>query len=109
MAVERSLAQVPGIEVVRLDAHLPGAVERVARLEPSVVMIERGSGRSDLALAILGLGIPLIELDVHQKRATALAGHELPVGDVGDLVLLIEHLVSHQQAVQSAPIRKGES
>jgi hypothetical protein len=93
MAVEMSLTRLPGTQVTRLDPHLPGAVDRVAALAPHVVMIERGSGQGDLALALLGMGIALIELDVTRKRATALTGRQLPAAGLDDLARLLEQVI----------------
>jgi hypothetical protein len=93
MVVEASLAKLPGIEATRLDPRLPGTVDRIATLVPDVVMIERDSGQGDLALALLGQGVPLIELDIEQKRATALSGRQLPAVGIGDLEQMIEHVI----------------
>jgi ABC-type Fe3+-hydroxamate transport system substrate-binding protein len=108
MVVETSLAQVPRVDVTRLDPGLPGVAERIAALSPDLVLIERGSGQGDLALALLGMGIPLLELDGEAKRATALIGQQLPAAGVDDLAQVIEHLVP-ARATRSDPVEKGES
>ena len=94
MVVESSLIKLPRVEITRLDPRLPGAVDRIAALAPDVVMIERGSGQGDLALALLGQGVPLIELDIEQKRATALTGQQLPAVGISDLAQMIDQVSS---------------
>jgi hypothetical protein len=100
MVVETTLTKLSGIDVARLDPRLPEVVDRIVGLAPDVVMIERGSGHGDLALALLGKGIPLIELDGERKQATALTGRRLPAVGIEDLARMIEHLVPHRQAVE---------
>ena len=97
MVVEMSLVELPGLNVTRLDPHLPGALERITALKPDVVLIERGSGQGDLALTLLSLGIPLIELDGERKRAMALTGQQLPAAGSDDLARTIEQVVSLTQ------------
>ncbi len=97
MVVETSLAELPDLHVTRLDPHLPEALERITDLTPDVVLIERGSGQGDLALTLLSLGIPLIELDGKEKRALALTGYQVPTAGIDDLTRMIEQVVSPTQ------------
>ena len=94
MAIETSLTRLLD-SVTRLDPHVPEAAERIVRLNPDVVLIERNEGQGDLALALLGMGIPLIELDVERKQAVALTGRLLPAIGVADLTQMIAQLVLH--------------
>lgn len=93
MVIESSLSKLPGMNVTRLDPHLPGAAERIADLAPDVVMIEQDSGQGELALALLNAGIPLIELDAETKQATALTGRRLPATGIKDLAQMIEQVI----------------
>lgn len=108
MVVEMSLIKLPGVDVTRLDPQLPGALERITALTPDVVLTERDSGQSELALALLGMGIPLIELDGEAKQATALTGQQLPATGVDDLAQIIEHLVPYRRSKQWIPPRNGK-
>ncbi len=92
MAIEASLVDVPGIDVVRLDPHLPAVADRIVALEPDVVVIERDQGHGDLALALLSQGLTLLELDSQQGQATLLTGARVMAAEVDSLMRVLEHV-----------------
>ena len=44
LAIEAGLAALPEVEVSRFDSRLPAVADRIAALEPDVVVVERNSG-----------------------------------------------------------------
>ncbi len=92
MAIEARLADVPGIDVARLDPHLPTVADRIVALEPDVVVIERDQGHGDLALALLSQGLPLLELDSQQGQATLLTGARVVAAEVDSLMRVLERV-----------------
>ncbi len=98
MAIEASLVDVPGIDVVRLDPHFPAVADRIVALEPDVVVIERDQGHGDLALALLNQGLPLLELDSQHNQATLLTGARVVAAEVDSLIQVLEHV--HNQRKQ---------
>ena len=92
LAIEAGLAALPDVNVVRFNPHLPAVVDRIAALEPDVVIIESDEGNRSLVLALLERGLPLIELDETQGVLSVLKRHRLPVQGVEDLVRVIEQV-----------------
>ncbi len=86
LAVESSLTTLPNVEVIRLHAHLPALLERIFTLQPNVVVLEQKQSRSNLALALLGLGLPVITLDSEQMQGTLITGRSFPVSDLTKLI-----------------------
>ena len=87
-----SLRALEGVEVFLVNPHLPAAADRIAALEPDVVILERDSGVADLALALLAPGLTLVELDAAQGTVTALTGRQVPITQVGEWVQNIERI-----------------
>jgi len=87
-----SLRALEGVEVFVVNPHLPAAADRIAALEPDVVILERDSGVGDLALALLARGLTLVELDAAQGTVTALTGRQVPITQVGEWVQSIERI-----------------
>lgn len=86
LAIEASLAALPGVEVIRLHAHLPALLERITMLQPDVVVIEQNQSRGELTLALLGIGLPVIALNNDQMQGTLITGHPFPVSDLTKLI-----------------------
>ncbi|MEE8390034.1 MAG: hypothetical protein V3S14_04460 [Anaerolineae bacterium] len=88
--IEAALAQDPAVEVLRLLSHLPSTVERITAWQPDIVLIERSAKHSELALALLDQGLPLVEMEVAANRGTFLIGQDVPLANLDDLTQLIE-------------------
>jgi ABC-type Fe3+-hydroxamate transport system substrate-binding protein len=100
LAIEAGLAALPEVEVVRVDSHLPGVVDRIAALEPDVVVVERAGGEAELALELLGRGLPVMEIDAAEGTLTILHGHRVPARGAEDLA----HAVSSIAAVEQIAV-----
>jgi hypothetical protein len=79
-------------EVIRLHPHLPDIVQRIADLHPTVVLLEYSEARSDLVLALLNRGIPLVELDIENGCGMLLTGRTVALSRPGDLRRLIAQI-----------------
>ncbi len=91
--IEAALAQNPAVEVLRLHPNLPSIVERITAWQPDIVLVERSNNHGELALALLGQGLPLLEMEVAAKRGTFLTGQNVPLANLDDLTQLIEKQV----------------
>ncbi|TEU14762.1 MAG: hypothetical protein E3J21_14900 [Anaerolineales bacterium] len=94
MSIEAGLAALPGMEVVRLNPHLPGAEARIMALSPDVVIVGHNGGSEGLVLALLDRGFPLIELDAAQGMLIILNGCRVQVSEMEDLVRVIEQIAN---------------
>ncbi len=92
-AIEAGLATWPGLEVIHFHPHLPGAVERIADLEPDMIVVEQNESHSDLTLALVSRSLPLVELDALTGQGTLLTGRKLPISGAEDMVRLLEQVV----------------
>ena len=90
MSIEAGLAERPGMEVVRLDPHLPDAEARIVALAPDVVIVERGDDHAGQARTLLSQGLPLVELDASRNAVTVLSGRQFQLSEMEDLVRVIE-------------------
>ena len=88
--IEAALAQDPTVEVLRLPSSMPSIVERITAWQPDIVLIERSATHSELALVLLGRGVPLVEMEVAADRGTFLIGQDVPLANLDDLTHLIE-------------------
>lgn len=88
--IESVLVEHPAVEVLRLSPHLPSIVERITIWRPDIVLIERGAKNSELALALLSQGVPLVEMEAAGDRGTFLMGHDIPLASLDDLIQLLE-------------------
>lgn len=86
MAIEAGLAALPEVEVTRLHTYLPALLERITTLQPDMVIIEHDQNCSDLALALLSRGLPLVVLDSQQTQGLFITGCAFPVSDLTELV-----------------------
>ncbi len=94
MSIEAGLAKLPGMEVVRLNPHLPGAEARILALSPDVVIVERSDNHADLARTLLSHGLPLLELDASRNAVTVLSGRQVRASETEDLARVIEQAAS---------------
>ena len=94
MSIEAGLAKLPGMEVVRLNPHLPGAEARIMALSPDVVIVERGNDHAGRAQMLLSHGLSLVELDASRDAVTVLSGRQVQVSETEDLARLIEQIAS---------------
>jgi len=94
LAIEAGLASSPEVEVVRVDSCLPAVADRIAALEPDVVVVGRDSGDAGLLLALLERGLPLIELDQTQGVLSVLNRRRISVQGVEDLAQAISSIAA---------------
>lgn len=94
VAIEASLGSLSGLDIVRLDPHLPGAVDRITALGPDVVLLERDLGPEGLVLKLLDCGLPVLELDAATGVLTVLDSRLVPVRRIDDLVQVIDEVLS---------------
>ncbi len=94
MSIEAGLAKLPGMEVVRLNPHLPGAEARIMALAPDVVVVERSDNHAGQARTLLSHGLPLVELDASRNVVTVLSGRRVQVSETEDLARLIEQVAT---------------
>jgi hypothetical protein len=99
--IEAALTENPAIEVLRLHPNLPSIVERIVAWQPDIVLVERKPKHSELVLALLGLGLPLVELDIGKKQAVALTGRQVAVVGVSDLLQVIEQVAPSERIAPS--------
>ena len=100
LAIEAGLAGLPEVDVVRFNSFLPAVVDRIAALEPDVVLVERDSGDAVLLLALLERGFPLIKLDEAQGVLCVLNRHRVSVQGVEDLAHAIQQISASQQMAE---------
>jgi hypothetical protein len=89
MAIEVNLGSLSELDIVRLDPHLPGAVDRITAMKPDVVLLERDLRPEGLVLTLLGCGCLLLELDAATGVLSVLDRHLVPVRRIDDLVQVI--------------------
>ena len=87
--IEAALAKDPTVEVLRLPSSMPSTVERITAWQPDIVLIERSAKHSELALALLGRGVPLVEMEVAADRGTFLIGEKISLANLNDLTQLL--------------------
>jgi hypothetical protein len=91
-ALEVALVEDASVDVARLHPCLPLVVERIAALCPVVVLLERHDGHAELALALLNLGIPVVETDVDTGQGILLTAYPVSLTSRPDLKRLLERL-----------------
>jgi hypothetical protein len=89
LAIEAGLAALPGVEVIRVGSRLPGAADRIAALEPDVIVVERDGRKAGLALELLERGFPVMEIDAADGALTILNGRRLSAHGIEDLAQAI--------------------
>ena len=94
LAIEAGLAALPEMEAVRVNSHLPGVVDRIAALEPDVIVVERDGGEAELVLELLERGLPVMEMDATEGALTILHGRRVPARGAEELVQVIEQVAA---------------
>ncbi len=92
-AIEAGLTALPELEVIHFHPHLPGVVERIADLEPDMIVVEQNDTHGDLALALLNRSLPLVELDALTGQGTFLTGRKFPISGAEDMTRLLKQVV----------------
>ena len=92
MAIEATLAEIPAIEVIRLNIYMPDLLKRILTWQPDIVVLEHNQGRGDLALGLLGHNLNLIILNAQQDRGLWLTGEPVSMSDLPQLI------VAHQKS-----------
>jgi len=90
--VEASLRDRPGLDVVRIDATLPDAGQRLNALCPDVVILDLAASHSELAIPFLRKhpGLPLIGLDVSSNTVIVLSSQRYTALSTNDLAQVIQ-------------------
>ncbi|MCP4538970.1 MAG: hypothetical protein GY832_17685 [Chloroflexi bacterium] len=88
--IKAALSENSTVEVLHLLPQLPSIVERITAWQPDLVLIERGDRHSELILALLGQGVPLVEMEVAANRGTFLIGEKISLANLSDLTQLLE-------------------
>ena len=96
-AIEASLANLPEFVVKRLALSYPGLVERIAAMEPDLILLEGFNGHGELALALLNRGLALLELHPQSGQVTLLSGRQHSITEPKELLQLIKATESHQR------------
>lgn len=97
LAIEAVLAALPEVEVIRVDSCLPAVADRIAGLEPDVVIVERDSGDAGPLSALLERGFPLIELDQTQGVLSVLNRRRVSVQGVEDLAQAFKRIAAIEE------------
>ncbi len=92
MSIEAGLAALPEVEVIRVSSYLSAIAERIEARQPNLVVLERNSDSSDLALALLSRSLPVVELHPQTEQVTFLTGRQLQISRPEDMVELIEQI-----------------
>ncbi len=88
-AIETALAKEPCMNIQRLDLIIPDLLSRIVAFEPDLVMVAEDETPSDLTLALLNYGLPLVQL--HPNRAALLTHQTVSVLCAADIERLIEN------------------
>jgi hypothetical protein len=101
LAMEAALVSKsePGPEIVRVHPHLPAIIERIAALQPAVVLLENCGNHQALTLALLRRAIPLVELDLDTGQGMLLTGQPVTFARRPDL----DRLIGTLQTTAAAP------
>jgi hypothetical protein len=102
LAMEAALVSKsgPGPEIVRVHPHLPAIIERIAALQPAVVLLESCGDHAALALALLRRAIPLVALYLDTGQGVLMTGQPVTFAHRPDLDRLIDTL----QTATTAPV-----
>ena len=92
VGVEAGLKGKDGLDVLRIDATLPGAGQRLNALRPAAVVFDLADPPSGFVLPFLRehLGLPLIGLDVSSNTVTVLYSQGYTATTVADLAQVIQ-------------------
>ncbi len=88
-AIETALAKESYMDIQRLDLIIPDLLSQIVAFKPDLVMLAEDETPSDLALALLNYGLPLVQL--HPNRAALLTHQTVSVLCAADVERLIEN------------------
>jgi len=96
VGLEASLADVPRLDIQRLEAQRDDSLARLRAAAPDVIIVDLGASPGDQAFALLKEfpGVVLISLDLESDRLLVLSVHQQASLAVADLVEVI-----HKQVV----------
>ena len=99
--VEASLKNQDGLEVIHIDASLPGAGQQLDALHPAAVVFDLASPplRFGLPFVREHLGLPLIGLDVTSNTVLVLSCQQYMALTVDDLARVIQERVAESRNV----------
>jgi hypothetical protein len=91
-SIGASLEGRAGLQVVRVDPALPGAMRRLSRLRPDIAIVDLSTAQSDLSISLVrqNPGLMVIGVGPSSKELLVLSGHTTGVLTTDDLVQLIE-------------------
>jgi hypothetical protein len=92
-SVGASLQDKPGLELLTLDASLPGALQRLDPLAPDVVLFDLATAHAvEDAVSLLAAhpNLVLVGFDLTSHRALLLSGEQSTVLTTEDLMQIIE-------------------
>lgn len=91
-AIAQTLGQTQGIQVSHLRPGQGDAVEHIAALAPSAVIVDQQVETVDLLLALLRRSIPIIGLDAEGRDVTVLKSCRFPVASLGELEAVMQRV-----------------
>jgi hypothetical protein len=100
--VEASLKNQDGLEVIHIDASLPGAEQQLDTLHPAAVVFDLASPpitRFGFPFVKEHPGVPLIGLDVTSNTVLVLSCRPFPALTVDDLARVIQERVAESRNV----------
>ena len=94
--VEASLRDRAGLDVVRVDATLPNARQRLTALRPDVVILDLAAPHSEFTIPFLRNhpGLPMIGLDMTSSTVIVLSTQRYTALTANDLARVIQMPVS---------------
>ena len=88
-SIVAGLEQVETLNITRLHVR-PDVVLRIIALAPDVVIVDNCARSSELVLALLHHGFPVLELDAQQSAVSVLSKQHIPVLTITDLLHVVE-------------------
>jgi len=95
LSIEAVFLHHPGLQVLRINPHLPNIVARIIALKPDLVLI--GKENSKISTRLLDKDLPLLILDSDRATLATPAGERIPVTGTGDLARSLQKLASPNQ------------
>lgn len=91
-AIEAGLRALPQIDVIYTSPHRPDLMTMLETCRPDLVVIEKSGDHNNLIVALLDMGLPLIEVSSSLMKVKLLTSHNLPVSSFEDIAGLIENV-----------------
>jgi len=99
LAIDASLAALPGVETSRFNPHLPDLSARIAAQEPNLILLEKKMN-DEIPLELLHEDIPSILINPEERNITTINSAVVQKAEIGDLVQII------QRSLQDAAAQK---